>query len=138
MRNQEQKSLKAEKKRHPLVPAVTLLDISWLLKLILQVCDFVQKDHISQRVRLITWIIAGPACVGVGPMDEAELVDPVFRVPFAAPTHNLGPKDVSEPEEGDGEEEDGRGELVVQPLQPGVHHGQGPGLRLEEGSDPDH
>lgn len=135
MRNQEQKSLKAEKVRHPLVPAVTLLLVSWLLKLILQVWDFVQRDHILQRVRLVTWIIAGQ---GVGPMDEAELVDPVFCVPFAAPTHDLGPEDVSEPEEGDGEEEDGRGELVVQPLQPGVHHGRGPGLGLEEGSDPDH
>ncbi len=71
-------------------------------------------------------------------MDEAELVDRVVRVPAAAPTHDLGPEDVSQPEEGYGEEEDGRGELVVQPLQSGVHRGQGPGLGLEEGSDPDH
>ena len=111
-----------------MVPAMPLLDISWLLKLI-QVWD-----HIFQRVRLITWIIAGQ---GVGPMDEAELVDPVLRDPFVAPTHDLGPEDVSEPEEGDGEEEDGGGELVVQPVQPGVHPVSWC-LGLEEGRDPDH
>ena len=128
MWNQEQKSLKAEKERHPLVPAMPLLDISWLLKLI-QVWD-----HIFQRVRLITRIITEQ---GVGPMDEAELVDPVLRDPFVAPTHDLCPEDVSEPEEGDGEEEDGRGELVVQPVQPGVHLVSWC-LGLEEGRDPDH
>ena len=111
-----------------MVPAMPLLDISWLLKLI-QVWD-----HIFQRVRLITWIIGEQ---GVGPMDEAELVDPVLRDPFAAPTHDLCPEDVSEPEEGDGEEEDGGGELVVQPVQPGVHPVSWC-LGLEEGRDPDH
>ena len=70
-------------------------------------------------------------------MDEAELVDPVLRDPFVAPTHDLGPEDVSEPEEGDGEEEDGGGELVVQPVQPGVHPVSWC-LGLEEGRDPDH
>ena len=128
MRNQEQKSLKAEKERHPLVPAMPLLDISWLLKLI-QV-----RDHIFQRVRLSTWVIGEQ---GVSPMDEAELVDPILRDPFVAPTHDLCPEDVSEPEEGDGEEEDGRGELVVQPVQPGVHLVSWC-LGLEEGRDPDH
>ena len=53
------------------------------------------------------------------------------------PAHDLCSEDVREPEEGDGEEEDGGGELVVEPLQPGVRHGQGPGLGLEEGRDPD-
>ena len=128
--------MKAEKERHPLVPAVALLEALWLiLKLPLQVWDFVHRNHIFQRVRLIARVIAGQ---GIGPMDEAELVDPVVRVPAAAPTHDLGPEDVSQPEEGDGEEEDGRGELVVQPLQPGVHGGLGPRLGLEEGSDPYH
>ena len=55
-----------------------------------------------------------------------------------APAHDLAPEDVGEAEQGDGEEEDGGGELVVQPLQPGVHHPRGLSLGLEESRDPKH
>ena len=75
MRDQEEKSLKAEEERHPLVPAVVLLEAGILLR----VWDSVQSwDNILQRVGLVTGVVAGQS---VGPMDEAELLHPRVGLP---------------------------------------------------------